>query len=103
MGTGEKIDEFEEFHPDRIAGRILGQGDVISLVETAMEIINSTVTKSSGAEMRAWSEMGQQMSEEDYGKIVDGFIYMVAGVAGMASMPAGLVIGAVGLIVSWCR
>ena len=73
------------------------------VVETAMEIINSSVTKSSGAEMRAWSEMGQLMSEEDYGKIVDGFIYMVAGVAGMASMPAGLVIGAVGLIVSWCR
>ena len=73
------------------------------VVETAMEIINNSVTKSSGAEMRAWSEMGQQMSEEDYGKIVDGFIYMVAGVAGMASVPAGLVIGAVGLIVSWCR
>ena len=36
------------------------------VVETAMEIINSSVTKSSGAEMRAWSEMGQQMSEEDY-------------------------------------
>ena len=40
LGTGEKIDEFEEFHPDRIAGRILGQGDVISLVETAMEKID---------------------------------------------------------------
>ena len=30
LGTGEKIDEFEEFHPDRLAGRILGQGDVVS-------------------------------------------------------------------------
>ena len=40
LGTGEKIDEFEEFHPDRIAGRILGRGDVISLVETAMEKID---------------------------------------------------------------
>lgn len=36
MGTGEKIDEFEEFHPERIAGRILGQGDVVSLVEKAV-------------------------------------------------------------------
>ncbi len=40
LGTGEKIDEFEEFHPDRIAGRILGQGDVVSLVENAIEKID---------------------------------------------------------------
>ena len=39
LGTGEKIDEFEEFHPDRLAGRILGQGDVVSLVEKTMEKI----------------------------------------------------------------
>ncbi|MBR1649385.1 MAG: signal recognition particle protein [Alphaproteobacteria bacterium] len=40
LGTGEKVDEFEEFHPDRIAGRILGQGDVVTLVETAIEKID---------------------------------------------------------------
>lgn len=40
MGTGEKIDEFEEFHPERIAGRILGQGDVVSLVEKAVENVD---------------------------------------------------------------
>ena len=40
LGTGEKIEEFEAFHPDRIAGRILGQGDVVSLVETAMAKID---------------------------------------------------------------
>lgn len=40
LGTGEKLGEFEEFHPDRVAGRILGQGDVVSLVETAMEKID---------------------------------------------------------------
>ncbi|MEX1110433.1 MAG: signal recognition particle protein [Chthoniobacterales bacterium] len=34
-GTGEKVDAFEVFHPDRMAGRILGMGDVISLVEKA--------------------------------------------------------------------
>jgi signal recognition particle subunit SRP54 len=37
MGTGEKPDEFEVFHPDRLAGRILGMGDVVSLVERAQE------------------------------------------------------------------
>lgn len=40
LGTGEKIAEFEEFHPDRLAGRILGQGDVVSLVEKAMENVD---------------------------------------------------------------
>jgi signal recognition particle subunit SRP54 len=37
MGTGERPDEFEVFHPDRLAGRILGMGDVVSLVERAQE------------------------------------------------------------------
>lgn len=40
LGTGEKIDEIEEFHADRIAGRILGQGDVVSLVEKAIENVD---------------------------------------------------------------
>ncbi len=40
LGTGEKVDEIEEFHPDRLAGRILGQGDVVSLVEKAMEKVD---------------------------------------------------------------
>ncbi len=39
MGIGEKIDEFEPFHAERIAGRILGMGDVVSLVEKASETI----------------------------------------------------------------
>jgi signal recognition particle subunit SRP54 len=33
IGTGEKVDDFEQFHPDRIAGRILDMGDIVSLVE----------------------------------------------------------------------
>ena len=39
IGTGEKLDALEAFHPDRIAGRILGMGDVVSLVEKAAETI----------------------------------------------------------------
>ncbi|HEX8486368.1 signal recognition particle protein [Sphingomonas sp.] len=38
-GTGEKMDALEAFHPDRVAGRILGMGDVVSLVERAAESI----------------------------------------------------------------
>ncbi|MGP1600944.1 signal recognition particle protein [Treponema sp.] len=40
IGTGEKIEDFEVFHPERIAGRILGMGDVVSLVEKAQENID---------------------------------------------------------------
>ena len=40
MGTGEKVDDFEVFHPDRVASRILGMGDVVSLVEKAQEHVD---------------------------------------------------------------
>ena len=40
IGTGEKTEDFETFHPDRIASRILGMGDVVSLVEKAQETVN---------------------------------------------------------------
>ncbi len=40
IATGEKLDALEEFHPDRMAGRILGMGDVVSLVERAQSVID---------------------------------------------------------------
>ncbi len=40
IGTGEKLDALEEFHPERIASRILGMGDVVSLVEKAQEEVS---------------------------------------------------------------
>jgi len=40
MGTGEKLEDFSPFHPDRMAQRILGMGDVVSLVEKAQETID---------------------------------------------------------------
>ena len=46
MGVGEKIDALEVFHPDRLASRILGMGDVVSLVEKASRIW--TRTKANG-------------------------------------------------------
>ncbi len=47
VGVGEKADAFEPFHPDRVASRILGMGDVLSLVEKAQE----TVDQKSAEEM----------------------------------------------------
>jgi signal recognition particle subunit SRP54 len=40
VGTGEKLGDFEPFYPERIAGRILGMGDVVTLVEKAQEVID---------------------------------------------------------------
>ncbi len=40
IGIGEKMDEIEQFHPDRIASRILGMGDVVTLVEKAQESVD---------------------------------------------------------------
>jgi signal recognition particle subunit SRP54 len=45
MGTGEKLDGLEDFHPQRIAGRILGMGDVVSLVERAAQSIDADKAK----------------------------------------------------------
>jgi len=52
MGTGEKLDEFEPFHPERMASRILGMGDVVSLVERAAEAINENDLKRMEEKMR---------------------------------------------------
>jgi signal recognition particle subunit SRP54 len=40
IGTGEKTEDFEPFHPDRIASRILGMGDIVSLVEKAQQTVD---------------------------------------------------------------
>src|SRR5580704_5352788 len=44
-GVGEKLDEFEPFHPERMASRILGMGDVVSLVERAAEAVSEDEAK----------------------------------------------------------
>jgi signal recognition particle subunit SRP54 len=41
VGVGEKLDRLEEFHPDRMANRILGMGDVVSLVEKAQSAVDA--------------------------------------------------------------
>jgi len=46
VGTGESIDSFEVFHPDRFASRILGMGDIVSLVEKAQEVIDEKKVQS---------------------------------------------------------
>jgi signal recognition particle subunit SRP54 len=52
LGTGEKVDAIEPFHPDRIAGRILGMGDVVSLVEKAQETADEAETEKLARKMQ---------------------------------------------------
>ncbi|MGZ3772298.1 MAG: signal recognition particle protein [Pseudobdellovibrionaceae bacterium] len=47
LGVGEKVSALEVFHPDRLAGRILGMGDVLSLVEKAQEVIDEKSARDS--------------------------------------------------------
>ena len=50
LGTGEKTDALEVFHPDRLAGRILGMGDVLTLVERAQETFDQQAVRQDGGE-----------------------------------------------------
>lgn len=52
VGTGEKTGDFEVFHPDRLASRILGMGDVVSLVEKAQETIDHKEAERMAEKMR---------------------------------------------------
>jgi signal recognition particle subunit SRP54 len=51
-GVGEKLDEFEPFHPERMASRILGMGDVVSLVERAADVVSEEDAKKLEEKMR---------------------------------------------------
>jgi signal recognition particle subunit SRP54 len=48
VGTGEKLEDLEPFHPDRMAGRILGKGDVVSLVEKVADSVDASEAEEMG-------------------------------------------------------
>ncbi|MFT8341585.1 MAG: signal recognition particle protein [Clostridium beijerinckii] len=60
-GVGEKMNDFEVFHPDRMASRILGMGDVLSLIEKAQEAIDEKEAADLGKRM-----LNQEFNFEDY-------------------------------------
>jgi len=61
LGVGEKIENFEVFHPDRIANRILGMGDIVSLVEKASEDLDKENLKKTEEKLKKG-----QFSLDDY-------------------------------------
>jgi signal recognition particle subunit SRP54 len=66
IGVGEKIQDFETFHPDRIANRILGMGDVVTLVEKASEEIDEEEAKKMQKKM-----LKGKFTLKDYSKQLD--------------------------------
>ena len=61
VGLGEKMNDFEVFHPDRMASRILGMGDVLSLIEKAQEAIDEKEAADLGKRM-----LNQEFNFDDY-------------------------------------
>ena len=87
IGVGEKIDALEPFHPDRIAGRILGMGDVVSLVEKAAETIERDEAEKLAAKLQKGTfdleDMASQFRQMRKMGGMSGLLNMLPGVANM--------------------
>jgi signal recognition particle subunit SRP54 len=80
LGAGEKLDALEDFHPDRIAGRILGMGDIVSLVERAAE----TIDRDEAEKLAARMQKGQFSLEDYAGQLKQiGKMGSLSGILGM--------------------
>lgn len=87
MGTGEKPDEFDVFHPDRMASRILGMGDVVSLVEKAQETIDENEAERMAEKMRKadfnLEDFLQQMRQVKKMGSINSVMGMMPGMSGV--------------------
>lgn len=89
VGVGEKIEDFEPFYPDRIAGRILGMGDIVSLVEKAQETIDAEeaarLQKKMATETFTLSDMLDQLKNVEKMGSIESMLEMMPGLAGQIS------------------
>ena len=87
IGTGEKLDALEDFDPARIAGRILGMGDIVALVEKAAETIDAEKARAVAEKMRKGafdlSDLREQLSQMEKIGGIGGMLGMLPGVAKM--------------------
>jgi signal recognition particle subunit SRP54 len=92
IGTGEKTDALEDFHPSRIAGRILGMGDVVSLVEKAAANIDAEKAARTAERMRKGqfdlSDMREQLLQMANMGGISGLMGMMPGIAKMKNQIA---------------
>ena len=86
IGTGEKIEDFEQFHPERIASRILGMGDIVSLVEKAQETIDieeaEKLQKKMASNEFTLQDMLEQLQRVKKMGPIQSLLEMVPGLAG---------------------
>ncbi|MDO8636843.1 MAG: signal recognition particle protein [Dehalococcoidia bacterium] len=95
LGVGEKLDALEPFYPDRLASRILGMGDVVTLVEKAQEVMDEKKAKELEKKLKSATFdledfLGQLQDIKKMGSISQ-MLEMIPGMSGMAKkLPAGV-------------
>ena len=93
IGTGEKMDALEDFHPARIANRILGMGDIVSLVERAAETIDAEKAAAMAKKMAKGKfdldDLAEQLAQVEKIGGLGGIMGMMPGMAKMKEQIAG--------------
>src|ERR671913_1159890 len=92
IGTGEKMDALEEFHPRRVADRILGMGDIVSLVEKAAETIDAEKAPALAKKMQSgkfdMNDLADQLSQMQKMGGMGGIMGMMPGMGKMKDQMA---------------
>jgi signal recognition particle subunit SRP54 len=90
VGTGEKVDALEAFHPERIASRILGMGDILSLIEKAEESISMEKAKELEKKLReetfTLEDFKEQLQQVRGMGSLDQILSMLPGLGGMKNL-----------------
>jgi signal recognition particle subunit SRP54 len=93
IGVGEKLDALEDFHPERVAGRILGMGDIVGLVERAAETIDRAEAERLAARMTKGTfdldDYASQLKQITKMGSLSGILGMLPGVAKVKAQLAG--------------
>ena len=89
MGIGEKIDELEAFHPDRVASRILGMGDVLSLVEEVQQKVDHSKAEKLAKKLKKgksfdFNDLKEQFEQMQNMGGMAGLIDKMPGMSGMS-------------------
>ena len=88
LGTGEKTDALDAFHPDRLAGRILGMGDVLTLVERAQEVVDASQATRLEEKLRkaqfTLEDMLEQLQQVQRMGPIGQLVSMIPGLGGLA-------------------
>ncbi len=89
LGTGEKWDEVEAFHPERIAGRILGMGDIVSLVEKAVDHVDQEEAAKMAKKFKKgqfdFNDLLKQIKQMNKMGGMGSIMKLMPGLSGMAS------------------